>query len=93
MAKITSEKEQEKKTQPKGIMNRMRDKMPLILIIVVIAFLGTIVFDWGMNYLGLRRNPTEFAVINGQKVEYKEYMEELNNQIKGYLERNNKKRD
>lgn len=85
------EKGQEKKIQPKGIMNRMRDKMPLILIIVVIAFLGTIVFDWGMNYLGLRRDRIDFAVINGQKIEYKEYMEELNNQIKGYLERNNKK--
>ncbi|MCX7833679.1 MAG: peptidylprolyl isomerase [Ignavibacteria bacterium] len=90
MAKI-SEREQEKKTQPRGIMNRMRDKMPLILIIVIIAFLGTIVFDWGMNYLGLRRDRVDFAVINGQKVEYKEYMEELNNQIKGYLERTKKK--
>jgi len=91
MAKNNIEKGQEKKIQPRGIMNRMRDKMPLILIIVVIAFLGTIIFDWGMNYLGLSRGQIDFAVINGQKVEYKEYMEELNNQIKGYLERNNKK--
>jgi peptidyl-prolyl cis-trans isomerase D len=36
-----------------GIMNKMRDKMPIIIIFLIVAFLGTIIFEWGMNYLGL----------------------------------------
>ena len=35
-----------------GLMTKMRDNMHYVLIILVLAFVGTIVFDWGMNYLG-----------------------------------------
>jgi len=31
----------------------MRDSMPLILFGLLIAFLITIVFEWGMDYLGM----------------------------------------
>ncbi|MBK7158718.1 MAG: hypothetical protein IPH77_09200 [Ignavibacteria bacterium] len=56
-----------KKVQHTGIMNKMRDKMPLIIIILIIAFLATIVFEWGMNYLGLRDGAVAFAKINSGK--------------------------
>ncbi|MBI4535034.1 MAG: hypothetical protein HY708_02060, partial [Ignavibacteriae bacterium] len=35
------------------IMTRMRDSMPVILFGLLIAFLITIIFEWGMDYLGL----------------------------------------
>lgn len=45
-----------KKIQHTGIMNKMRDKMPLIIIILIIAFLATIVFEWGINYGNEKRS-------------------------------------
>ena len=56
-----------------GIMNKMRDKMPLIIIILIIAFLATIVFEWGMDYLGLNSGNYVFAKVNGQEITYQEY--------------------
>ena len=37
-----------------GLMNKLRDKTHIILIILIVAFLATIVFEWGMDYMGLR---------------------------------------
>lgn len=57
-----------------GLMNRMRDKTHIILIILVLAFLATIVFEWGMNYLGLRGNTmVEFGSVNGQEIKYSDF--------------------
>jgi peptidyl-prolyl cis-trans isomerase D len=57
-----------------GLMNRMRDKTHIILIILVLAFLATIVFEWGMNYLGLRGNTMiEFGSVNGQEIKYTDF--------------------
>jgi peptidyl-prolyl cis-trans isomerase D len=57
-----------------GLMNRMRDKTHIILIILVLAFLATIVFEWGMNYLGLRGNTMiEFGAVNGQEIKYTDF--------------------
>jgi peptidyl-prolyl cis-trans isomerase D len=58
------------------IMTRMRDNMPTILFLLLIAFLVTIVFEWGMDYLGLRSGRSDFAgKINGKKVTIQEYNE------------------
>ena len=37
-----------------GIMNKMRDKMPIIIIFLIVAFLGTIIF--------IRNNISKFAI-------------------------------
>ncbi|MCX8010119.1 MAG: SurA N-terminal domain-containing protein, partial [Ignavibacteria bacterium] len=58
-----------------AIMTKMRDSMPVILFALVILFLITIVFDWGMNYLGLRsqgQNPV-IATVNGRDITYQEF--------------------
>jgi parvulin-like peptidyl-prolyl isomerase len=61
-----------------GLMNRMRDKTHIILIILVLAFLATIVFEWGMNYLGLRGGQTvEFGSVNGQEITYQEFESQM----------------
>ncbi len=72
-----------------GIMNKMRDKMPLIIIILIVAFLGTIIFEWGMNYLGLRGSEQiVFAKINGVEIKYQEYETLLQRQVEQMKEQN-----
>lgn len=70
-----------KKVQHTGIMNKMRDKMPLIIIILIIAFLATIVFEWGMNYLGLRGGAVAFAKINSHEITYQEFEKVVQQQV------------
>ena len=58
------------------IMTRMRDSMPVILFGLLIAFLITIVFEWGMDYLGIRGGQQDFVgKVNGKKVTYREFSE------------------
>lgn len=72
-----------------GIMNKMRDKMPLIIIILIVAFLGTIIFEWGMNYLGLRgQQQIVFGKVNGTELQYKEYESLLQRQVEQMKEQN-----
>lgn len=72
-----------------GIMNKMRDKMPLIIIILIIAFLGTIIFEWGMNYLGLRGSQqVVFGKVNGVEIHYQEYETLLQRQVEQAKEQN-----
>ncbi|MGH2575493.1 MAG: peptidylprolyl isomerase [Ignavibacteria bacterium] len=55
-------------------MNKLRDKTHIILIVLIIAFLATIVFEWGMDYLGLRGSQvTELGSVNGEEINYQEY--------------------
>jgi parvulin-like peptidyl-prolyl isomerase len=48
--------------------------MPVILFGLLIAFLITIIFEWGMDYLGMRGgHQDEVGKINGTKITYKEF--------------------
>jgi peptidyl-prolyl cis-trans isomerase D len=59
-----------------AIMTRMRDSMPVILIGLVVAFLLTIVFEWGMDYLGLSSQRYDHVgKINGRVVTFQEFTE------------------
>ncbi len=60
------------------IMTRMRDSMPVILFGLLIAFLVMIIFEWGMDYMGMRGGGGGSDVIgkiDGVKVTYKEFSE------------------
>jgi len=62
-----------------GLMNKLRDKTHIILIILIIAFLATIVFEWGMDYLGLRGGQvTELGSVNGQEIKFADYESQVN---------------
>lgn len=62
------------------IMTRMRDSMPVILFGLLIAFLITIVFEWGMDYLGLSAGRTDtIGTVNGKKITYKEFTDVVRN--------------
>ncbi len=72
-----------------GIMNKMRDKMPLIIIILILAFLATIVFEWGMNYMGIGGQQQEaFAKINGTEITAQEYDRIVQQQIEQMRQQN-----
>lgn len=72
-----------------GIMNKMRDKMPLIIIILIVAFLGTIIFEWGMNYLGMRGyEQVVFGKVNGVEIKYQQYESLLQRQVEQMKEQN-----
>ena len=74
--------QQKKKVhRPKGIMNKMRDKMPLIIIILIVAFLGTIVFEWGMDYMGMSGQNITFGEVNGVEITYQEYEQAVQQQV------------
>src|SRR3990172_8897749 len=66
-----------------GLMNKLRDKTHIILIVLVLAFLGTIVFEWGMDYLGMRGGQNmPLGIVNGEEISAKEY----DDQIQLYLD-------
>ncbi len=62
------------------IMSRMRDSMPVILFTLLIVFVLTIIFDWGMGYLGMRSPGAEdIGKVNGKAISYREFTEVLRN--------------
>lgn len=67
-----------------GIMTRMRNNMPVILIGLVIVFIITIVFEWGMDYLGMSRQSDTIGVIDGKKVSYQEFSDLVRQQAEQY---------
>ena len=61
-----------------GLMNRMRDKTHIILIVLVLAFLGTIIFQWGMDYLGSKGQQfLEFGSVNGDEINQNEFEKQV----------------
>ncbi len=77
-----------KKVQQTGIMNKMRDKMPLIIMILIVAFLATIVFEWGMNYLGLSGQSEVFAKVNSKEISYQEFERIVQQQVEQMRQQN-----
>ncbi|MBK7258691.1 MAG: peptidylprolyl isomerase [Ignavibacteriae bacterium] len=58
------------------IMTRMRDSMPYVLFGLLIAFVITIVFEWGMDYLGMRGGQSDvIGSINGTEIKYTQFTE------------------
>ena len=56
------------------IMTKMRDSMPVVLFALLILFVVMIVFEWGMDYLGIRSGRRDtVGVIDGKKITYQEF--------------------
>lgn len=79
---------EKKKVQNTGIMNKMRDKMPIIIIALIVCFLAMIIFEWGMNFLGMNNQNFVFAKINGQEIKYDEYNQLVENQAQQMMQQN-----
>ncbi|MCE1166085.1 MAG: SurA N-terminal domain-containing protein, partial [Bacteroidetes bacterium] len=82
----------QKTTHGTGVMNKLRDKMPYIIIFLIIAFVGLIVFEWGMNYLGMRGSQqVVFGKVNGQEITYQEFEKALQQQVEQMRQQNGNK--
>jgi len=63
-----------------GIMTRMRDSMPTILFGLLVAFLITIIFDWGMNYFGMQSGQQQVVgEVNGKEITYRVFSDAMQN--------------
>ena len=85
---VTKVQAKPKSVRPKGIMNRMRAQMPVIIIFLIVVFLGMIIFEWGMNYSGNSQEGMVFGKVNGQEITYNEYKSNLDNAIQNYIQQN-----
>ncbi len=56
-----------------AVMNKMRESMKTILLILVLAFVATIIFDWGMGGFQGRRPQGVIARVNGHDISYEEF--------------------
>ncbi|MDZ7391486.1 MAG: peptidylprolyl isomerase [candidate division KSB1 bacterium] len=69
----------------------MRQSMKTILMILVLAFLATIVFEWGMGGLkcgtSSRFQQGVIAVVNGQDITREQYDNALENELTAYRQR------
>lgn len=74
-------------------MTKMRDNMPVILIGLVIIFIITIVFEWGMDYLGMSRVSDTIGVIEGKKISYQEFSELVRQQAEQYKQQTKQEPD
>ena len=72
------------------MMQTLRNNMRHILTVVLLAFLATIVFSWGMGGFKNRRSSAEQGIIgsvNGQKIQYQQFAAEFEEQIAAQKER------
>ncbi len=51
-----------------AVMEKMRDYTKFFLIFLVVAFVGTIIFDWGMDVTGQKTQHTKIAEVNGKGI-------------------------
>lgn len=74
------------------IMTRMRESMPVILFGLLIAFLVTIIFEWGMDYLGMSSGggrSTVVGSVNGKDISFQEFSELVKNVTDNQKQQNN----
>ena len=57
------------------MMTKFREYSKVFIVIVAIAFIGLMVFDWGMDYLGLRQRSNIVGKVNGKKLTYDMFSE------------------
>ncbi len=67
--------------------------MPVILIGLVIIFIITIVFEWGMDYLGMSRVSDTIGVIEGKKISYQEFSDMARQQAEQYKQQTKQEPD
>ncbi len=74
-----------------AIMNKMRENTHIILIILVLAFIGTIIFDWGMNYLGNQSQGMPhggvIGEVNGNEITYDMFFRQIQQEYTNIRER------
>ncbi len=55
------------------VMTKMRESAKWLFILLIVAFVITIVFEWGMDFTGMQSRPNEIGRIDGKPITLKEY--------------------
>jgi len=56
-------------------MTKLREFTKTFIIILVFAFVGMMVFEWGMDYSGMNRGQNLVGEVNGDKLTYEKFQE------------------
>lgn len=64
----------------------MREKMHLVLYALIAAFIGLIVFEWGMDSGGLSGGGALAGKVNGRPIEYRQYDQVYNRLVDSFRE-------
>lgn len=67
-----------------GMMQTMRGYTKVLFYGLVVVFVGTIVFDWGMNVTGLSTADSTIAQVNGEKISLAEFDLACNQVLENY---------
>lgn len=70
-----------------AVMNRMRASMKTILMILVLAFIATIIFNWGMGGFKGKRPQGILAKVNGEEISYDEFNKAYQQELKTQREK------
>jgi peptidyl-prolyl cis-trans isomerase D len=57
------------------MMTKLREFSTTFLIILVLAFVGMMVFEWGMDYSGISRGQNLVGEVNGEKLTFEQFQE------------------
>ncbi|HLF20422.1 MAG TPA: peptidylprolyl isomerase [Bacteroidota bacterium] len=72
-------------------MTQIRNNLTTLFAVLAVFFIILIVFDWGMDYTGMRgkgqANAEVLGMINGQEVSYREFSERLRRELEAQKER------
>ncbi len=70
------------------MMTKLREYSKIFIVIVAVAFIGLMVFDWGMDYLGVRQRPNIIGKVNGQRLTYEMFSESYQQMYQTERQRN-----
>jgi peptidyl-prolyl cis-trans isomerase D len=69
-------------------MNWLRENTKPIIVLTCIAFVATIFFGWGMNYLSGQQQQRSLAVVNGQEISFNEFQRVVDRVRQQYRQQN-----
>lgn len=67
-----------------GMMQTMRGYTKVLFYGLILVFVGTIIFDWGMNVTGLSTAESTIAQVNGEKISLAEFDLACNQVLESY---------
>ena len=67
-----------------AVMTKMRELTKVILYTLVVAFVGTIIFDWGMNYTGRKTAANVIGKVNGEEISARQFDQTYAAQLEQY---------
>lgn len=74
-------------------MTKLREFSTTFLIILVLAFVGMMVFEWGMDYSGMNRGQNIVGEVNGDKLTYEQFQELYQNLFQSEKQRTDQEFD